>query len=313
MIARLSQILEEARKRPPVRVAVAVAEETSVLEAVRQAQEAGIATPCLVGDEQKIRNLSEKVSLVLADGQVVNEPEDVAAASRAAGLVRAGQADVLMKGHIHTDDFLRAVLNKEAGLRAGVVMSHVFILQAPQADRLIFVTDGAMNIAPDFVQKAEIILNAVYLARLFGYDCPKVAVLAAVELVNPAMPVTIEAAALGTMSERGQFPDCIVEGPLAMDNAVSVEAAERKRLSGPVPGRADILVVPNIEAGNILVKTFAHLGGGRLAGVLVGASAPVVLTSRADSAEAKMYSIAAAILMASLARAGRLKVGKVHY
>ncbi len=192
-------------------------------------------------------------------------------------------------------------------------MSHVFLLEARSLGRLLFVTDGAMNIAPDLEQKAQIILNAVYLARAFGVEEPKVGVLAAVEVVNPKMPVTIDGAALAGMSARGQFPFCVVDGPFAMDNAVSQEAARIKGLSGPVAGLCDILLAPDIEAGNLLAKTFAFLSGGRVAGLLIGAAAPVVLTSRADSAEARLCSVAAAVLTAGMSRDGRLRIGKLRY
>ena len=244
---------------------------------------------------------------------IIDEGSDLAAAATAAEFVSSGKADILMKGQIHTDDFLRAVLDKEIGLRSGHVMSHVFILETTHLDRLTLVTDGAMNIAPDLVQKADIILNAVYLAQLLGNESPKVGVLAATEVVNPQMQATVDAAVLSKMSERRQFPCCRVDGPFALDNAVSEVAAEIKRISGEVAGKCDILLVPNIEAGNMLAKSFVYLAQGRVAGVLVGAAAPVVLTSRADSAEAKLYSIATAMLMADLRRTSRLKIGKVHF
>jgi phosphate butyryltransferase len=218
-----------------------------------------------------------------------------------------------MKGHLHTDDFLRGLLDKETGLRSGHIMSHVYILETKPLGRLTLVTDGAMNVAPDLPTKADIVMNAVYLARLLGVQMPKVCCLAAVELINPEMPATLEAAALAKMSDRGQFPECQVDGPFALDNAVSLLAAQTKKINSPCAGQADILLVPDIEAGNILAKSFSFLCGGRVAGVLVGAAAPVVLTSRADSAEAKLYSIATAVYMSDMKRDGRTKIGKVHY
>jgi phosphate butyryltransferase len=221
---------------------------------------------------------------------------------------------MLMKGHVHTDDFLRAVVHHESGLRClDVRMSHVFILEAKTVGRLLFVTDGAMNIAPDLEQKAQIALNAVYLARCFGIEKPKVGVVAAVELVNPNMPATLDAAAFAAMDRRGQVPYCIVDGPFGLDNAVSVEAARVKGITGPVAGQCDILLMPDIEAGNIMVKTFSFLGGGRTAGVVVGATVPIVLTSRADMPDARLFSLATAALMANMARDACLKIGKVHY
>lgn len=313
MIRTLDEIVEAVRSRPIRKLAVAVAEHESILSAVRQAAEWGIAEAILVGDRDEIAAAAEKAGLDLAEVSVVHEPEDLAAAAAATELVSSGGADILMKGQIHTDDFLRAVLDRERGLRSGHVMSHVFILETGHLGRLTLVTDGAMNIAPDLVQKADIILNAVYLAQLLGVETPKVGVLAATELVNPNMQATVDAAVLSKMSRRRQFPCCQIDGPFALDNAVSELAAQIKRIDGPVAGNCDILLVPTIEAGNILAKSFVYLAQGRVAGVLVGASAPVVLTSRADSAESKLHSIAAAMLMADLQRTSRLKIGKVHF
>ncbi|MCD6362096.1 MAG: bifunctional enoyl-CoA hydratase/phosphate acetyltransferase [Armatimonadetes bacterium] len=309
----LDDVVAAVRERPMKTVAVAVAEHESVLGAIRQAAEMGIAEAVLVGGRDEIAAAAEKAELDLNDVAVIDQPSDLAAAAVATDLVRTGRADILMKGNIHTDDFLRAVLDKERGLRSGAIMSHVFLLETTHLDRLTMVTDGAMNIAPDLVTKAEIILNAVYLARVFGIDRPQVGVLAATELVNPKMPATIDAAVLSKMSRRRQFPDCIVDGPFALDNAVSALAAQIKRIDSEVAGACDILLVPEIEAGNMLAKSFVYFAQGRVAGVLVGASAPVVLTSRADSAEAKLYSIAAGMLMADLKRTSRLKIGKVHF
>jgi len=220
-----------------------------------------------------------------------------------------------MKGHLHTDDFLRAVLDREHGLRTKAVMSHVFIWEATDIfGRLVFVTDASMNIAPDLVTKSDILLNAVHLAGMFGVACPRVAILAAVELVNPKMPATVEAGSLSKMCERRQFSThCTFDGPLALDNALSERAARVKGITGDVAGRADILLVPDIEAGNPLAKSFNYLTGGRMAGVVVGAAAPVVLTSRADSAENKLYSMAVAVLMSAFERDLELKIGKVHF
>lgn len=309
----LDEIEQAVKDHPVQRLAVAVAQSESVLQAVKDAQTRAIADPVLVGEEREIREVAEKVGLDLVQAAVIDVADECEAAARAALEVREGRADVLMKGHLHTDDFLRAVLDKERGLRSEHIMSHVFILETTALNRLTLVTDGAMNIAPDLVGKANIIMNAVYLARLLGVQRPKVCVLAAVELVNPNMPATLDAAALAKMNDRGQFPECEVDGPFALDNAVSTLAAEIKRIKSPCAGLGDILLAPDIESGNILAKSFSFLAGGRVAGVLVGAAAPVVLTSRADTAEAKLYSIATAVFMAGMKRDSRLKIGKVHY
>jgi phosphate butyryltransferase len=312
-ITTLAEIVEKTRDHPVRTVAVVVAEQEAVLESVRDAIAAEIARPILFGSAAAIEEQAAKVGLDLEQAEVRDMPDDLIAAEQAVLAVRAGEADILMKGHIHTDDFLRAILHKEKGLRSGSIMSHVFILETSARGKLTFITDGAMNIAPDLPTKADIIMNAVFLANCFGLECPKVGVLAAVELVNPAMPATLDAAALGAMARRGQFPNCIVDGPFGLDNAINVEAARLKKIAGDVAGDCDILVCPSIEAGNMLAKSYAFLCGGKSAGVLVGAAAPVVLTSRADSAEAKLYSIATAVLTVNLSREGRTKVGKVHF
>jgi len=306
-------VLKAVEDAEPRSVAVAAANEITIIEALKQAQEADVGIPTFFGDAAKIRSMAGDIGWKLPDERVVDAPDPLKAAAMAVAAVKEGRCDVLMKGQIHTDDFLRALLDKENGLRTGVAMSHVFVMEVSGRENLLFVTDGAMNIAPDLVRKAEIILNAVYLANAFGLDMPKVAVLGAVEVVNPAMPATIEAAALAKMGDRGQFPGCIIDGPFGLDNAVNPTAARIKNITSPVAGQADILLVPDIESGNMLVKCFSHLASGRTAGVLVGASAPVVLTSRADTARDKFLSIAVAVLMANVSRVGRLKIGRVHY
>ena len=308
------QLMNVIKDKPLRDVAVAAADDESVVEAVQLAQQRGIARAILVGRKKGIMEKAAKINFALDEQDVVDEPDEIRAAAQAVSLVAEGRADIVMKGYLHTDDFLRAVLHREKGLRTGVVMSHVFIIEVPEFDRLLMITDGAMNIAPDLQQKAEIILNAVHLANLFGVMRPKIGILAAVELVNPNMPVTLEAAVLAKMSQRNQFrPEVIIDGPFALDNAISEIAAKHKGITGPVAGVADILMVPDIEAGNILAKSLVYFGHYRLAGVVVGASAPVVLTSRADSAESKMLSMAAAVMMVTAQRLLRLKIGKLHY
>jgi len=310
----LDVLMKLVEKHPVRKVAVAVAQDASVIEAVQEARERNIAESVLVGDEQEIHEAAESLGTSLDGVPIVHEADPLKAAAAAVRRVSSGEADILMKGYLHTDDFLRSLLNKEYGLRAGSIMSHVFVAEIRELDKLVFITDGAMNIAPTLEQKSAILLNAVHLANMFGVMKPKVAMLAAVELVNPAMPATIDASSLAKMADRGQYvPACIVDGPFGLDNAVSGAAARHKKIGGPVAGQADILLVPNIEAGNMLAKSLVYFGNHRLVGLLVGAKAPVVLTSRADTAESKVLSIAAAVLMVNLKRALRLKVGKVHY
>jgi phosphate butyryltransferase len=312
-ITRLDQIMDAIVGRPRGRLAVAAAEDETVLQAVKEARDRDIATPVLFGRAREIERIAGEVGLSREGLSIHDVAEPATAAVAAADAVRRGEADVLMKGRVHTDDFLRGVLDRERGLRTGSLMSHVFVLELAHEERLLLVTDAAMNIAPTLEQKAAIALNAIYLARVLGMEPPRVAVVTAVELVNPAMPATVEAAALATMSRRGQFTTGIIDGPFGLDNAVSPEAARIKGLGGEVAGRADILLVPDIESGNILAKSFSFLARGGVAGVLVGAAAPVVLTSRADSAAAKLSSIALAVLMAGMRRDERLKIGKVHF
>jgi len=313
-MTNFDELLTFVNEFPVRKVAVAVAQDAMAIEAVYEARMKNIADAVLVGDETEIKSLAQTAGVSLEGFRIVDEHDPIRAVLIAVDMVTTGEADILMKGYIHTDDFLRGVLHREKGLRTGSIMSHVFIAEVRSLNKLLFITDGAMNIMPTLEQKAAILLNAVHLANIFGLNNPKVAVLAAVELVNPAMPATVEAACLAKMSERGQYvPACTVEGPLAMDNAVSLIAARHKKITGPVAGEADILLVPNIEAGNILVKSLVYLGVHRTIGLLIGAKAPVVLTSRADTRESKMLSIAGACLMVNITRALRLKIGKVHY
>lgn len=299
---------------PVRRVSIAVAQDPTVIEAAIEAKKRNITEPILVGDEPEIRKIADEIGVSLDGIAVDHEANPIRAVDHAVRLVAAGEADILMKGYIHTDDFLRGVLHKESGLRTGSIMSHVFVSEIRGQNRLIFITDGAMNIMPTLEQKAAILLNAVYLAKLFGCERPKAAVLAAVELVNPSMQATVDAACLAKMADRNQYvPPCTVDGPLAMDNAISELAAKHKKISGPVAGNADIFLVPNIECGNVMVKSIVYLGAHRTVGLLIGAKAPVVLTSRADSMESKLLSIAGAVLMVNRAREFRLKIGKVHY
>lgn len=304
-------VLEAIKPYPKRRVAVAVGQDEAVLDAIARAEREGIADGVLVGDEGLIHQIAKTHDISLDGIDIVHEPDANKAARRAIALVSQGDCHIAMKGKIHTDDFLRAILDKEVGLRSSRLLSHVFILEVERPVRhLLFVTDGAMNIAPNFEQKAQIATNAIALARLFGIEQPKVAALAGVELVNPKMQATQDAAILALMSYRGQFEQGIVEGPLALDIAVSEEAARVKGVSNPVAGKADILLVPSLESGNILAKAFSHLAGGRTAGLVLGAKAPVVLTSRADSAESKFLSIACAVYAATM-ESVRVKVGKV--
>jgi phosphate butyryltransferase len=314
LITSFEGVLEAIREFPLRRVAVACAQDAAALAAVAEARQRNIAEYVLIGERTGILATAEAAGVAIDETKILDERDPLKAAAQAVRLAHDGNADIVMKGYIHTDDFLRAVLDRENGLRSGAIMSHVFILEAKILGKLVIVTDAAMNIAPDLPTKGDIILNAVHLASMLGLETPRVAVLAALELINPAMPATIEAAALAKMAERWQFSvPCRVDGPLALDNALSLLAAKHKKIGGEVAGQADILVVPDIEAGNILAKSFVYLAGGDVAGVLVGAKRPVVLPSRSDNARSKLCSIAVAVLMTNFEREVRLKIGKVHF
>jgi phosphate butyryltransferase len=312
-IRKFEDILDVIDDFPVRRVAVACADDVEVLKAVVEARERDIAEYLLVGDREAILARAAEAGLTIERARIEHQPDPLKAAA-AVRLTHEGDADIVMKGYLHTDDFLRAVLDRDNGLRTGAVMSHVFVLEPRLQDRLIFVSDAAMNIQPDLATKANIILNAVHLASMFGLERPRVGVLAAVEVVNPAMPATVDAATLAKMSERRQFSTpCVIDGPFGLDNAISELAAKHKRMEGPVAGLADVLIVPDIESGNILAKSFVYMAGGDIAGVLVGARRPVVLTSRADNARSKLFSIATAVLMTNFEREVRLKIGKVNF
>jgi len=300
MYRSMEDIIAAAKSLPiRQRLVVAAAHDTDVLEAVRDAVEWNVVTGILIGDQDKITAIAEEVGLDLGKCQVIPEVDPTQAARRAVALVADGDADLVMKGKVGTADILRAVLDKDKGLRTGRLLSHVTALDIEGYDRLLFMTDGAMNIAPDLGQKIQIIQNSVDVAIALGFAQPKVAVLAAVELVNPDMPATQEAAMLAKMADRGQIKGAVVDGPLALDNAVSHHSAEVKGINSPVAGEADILMVPDIEAGNVLYKSIVYFAKARIAGVIAGAKAPVVLTSRSDSRQSKLDSIAFSAVFAA--------------
>lgn len=297
---KLEHLIDQAAGQPKKTVAVAVAEDHEVIEAVAKAIKLQLAQFRLYGNQEKIMGMLQEHGLRTSEHiEVIAAQSSAEAAELSVKAVRNGEADVLMKGNIPTANILKAVLNKEWGLRKGSVLSHVAAFEVPNYDRLIFVTDAAMNIAPDVTQKAAIIQNTVEVAQAIGMDLPKVAPIAAVEVVNPAMQATIDAAMLTQMNRRGQIKNCVVDGPLALDNAVSQIAAEHKGIVSDVVGKADILLVPTIEAGNVLYKSLVYFADAKVGAMIAGAKAPIVLTSRADSAETKVYSLALAVATAS--------------
>jgi len=296
MLKSFDQVLKCAKERESARVAVCAAQDRDVLEAVRMAAEIGMGEFTLVGDARRIAELASSVGLDLSGVVVMDEPDTTKAARLAVGLVSAGEAGILMKGLVPTADFLRAVLDREVGLRTGKLLSHVAVFGSPRYDRFFYLTDGAMVVAPTLEEKVQIIENAVGVAHRLGNETPRVACVAAVEVVNPAMPETIEAAALSKMSDRRQIKGCIVDGPLGLDNAVSMESAQHKGVGGPVAGQADIILAPDIAAGNAIYKTMIYFGDIESAAVVAGARAPIVLTSRSDSPRARLLSLAVAIV-----------------
>lgn len=292
MIKNLEELLEAARNGKKKTISVAVAQDSVVLEAVVKAVELDIVEAILVGDEKAIRAIAEKEGINLSEVRIINEPDINNAAVWAVHLVTAGQADYLMKGLIGTADLLKAVLNKEAELRTNNLLSHVMLYDVPTYHKLLFLTDGGMVPYPELKDKIGIINNAVSVAKALEIDMPKVAPICAVEVVNPSMQATIDASTLSTMNRRGQIKGCIIDGPLALDNAISKEAAKHKGIVSEVAGDADILLVPNIESGNFLGKSLTYFAKAESAGVIIGAKCPIVLVSRADSSKSKLYSIA---------------------
>lgn len=299
MIKAFDEILKGAKEKGPKVVAVAVAQDIEVLSAINSAKDLGIADAILVGDKNELIEAAGKCGVELAKFEIIDIADKTEACRKAVELVSTGKAHLVMKGLVDTSVILKAVLDEKIGLRTGNVLSHVAVFDVPGYDRLFYVTDAAMNLAPSLEQKKQIIENAVQVAHALGNEKPYVGVLAAVEKVNPKMQATLDAAELVAMNERGELTGCAVAGPFALDNAVSVEAAKHKGMTHPAAGHADILMVPTIEAGNMLYKSMVFFAKAKNAGIIVGAKAPVVLTSRADSDEAKLNSIAIGVLMAS--------------
>lgn len=273
--------------------------EAQALSACGDIANANIGKLALVGPSTRIRELAGALSLDLSRMTLVDTPDDPkAAAQRAAEMVRDGTADVLMKGSLHTDELMGVLVSREAGLRTARRISHAFYFSLPRYDKPLMLADCVVNITPDLQTKRDIVQNAVDLAHTLSINAPKVAILAATESVNPAMPSTLDATALCKMADRGQITGAILDGPLAFDNAISADAARIKGITSPVAGQPDILIAPNLETGNTLYKSFVYMGGAECAGLVLGARVPVVLTSRADSAYARLASAALGVLAA---------------
>jgi phosphate butyryltransferase len=293
---RFDELLKMAKTTVPKKIAIAAAQDEDVLRAVKSAYLEKICIPILIGNKEKIIELSQKINFNLDDIQIIESKDDNEAARTAVSLVSSGKADILMKGLVDTAIILKAVLDKEIGLRTGNILSHAAVFETDRYHKLFIITDAAMNIAPSASEKKQIIENTLPLCKSLNIENPKVAVICAKEKVSPKMQATVDAEILVNMNKNGEIKGCMVEGPFGLDNAISREAAALKGVKGEVAGDADILLMPNIEAGNVMYKTLTYLADSKNAGIILGAKAPIILTSRADSDEAKLYSILLAVI-----------------
>ncbi len=293
-LSNLNSFIEIAKSKHGKIIAVAAAEDDNVLSAVTAAKEQGIASAILVGNKEKIIKIAAEENLDISSFEIIEENIPAIAARKAVSLIRESKAHILMKGMVGTADFLRAVLDKDNGLREGALLSHIGFFEIDAYHKVLALTDAAQNIAPDLKEKTAIIKNAIKAFHRFGIAQPKIGLLAPVEVVNPKMESTTDAALLTMMSKRKQIKGAIIDGPLAFDNIVSKEAAEHKGLVSDVAGDADLIVAPNIETANALYKSFTYFGKATVAAIILGAAAPIVLTSRADSDRSKLMSIALA-------------------
>lgn len=309
MSLQTDAILEKCRTLAPVRTAIVHPAKPNVIEAVDEAVRADLIEPVLVGPKQKTLAAAAEVGIDISAWQCIDTEHSHAAAEKAAELAAGKHVDAIMKGALHTDELLGAIIAAGSGLRTARRISHAYLMSIASYPKPFIITDAAVNILPDLAAKADIVQNAVDLWRvIYGETVPpKVAILAAVETINPKMPATLDAAALCKMTDRGQITGCLMDGPLAFDNAISPEAAKEKGILSVVAGNADILVVPDIEAGNMLAKQLTFLGGAEAAGIVLGARVPVILTSRADSERARLLSCALAVLMADARKRGLAK------
>jgi phosphotransacetylase len=300
---KYERLLERCKALAPVPTAVAHPCEKSALEGAIDAAQAGIITPLLVGPRREIEDTAKTAGIDLGNFEIVDTQNSVESGKQAVALVRDGRAEVVMKGSLHTDELMSAIVSREGGMRTGRRISHVFIMDVPTYHKVLVVTDAAINIAPALEDKVDITQNAIDLAVSLGVEKPKVAILCAVETVNSKMPATLDAAALCKMAERGQIKGGILDGPLAFDNAISADAAKTKGIKSAVAGDPDILLAPDLEAGNILAKNLTFLANADSAGMVLGARVPVILTSRADSVRSRIASCAVAKLVAHARRA----------
>lgn len=294
MLKNLSSLLDLAKQKGVCRIAVAAAADKHVLDAIMMAKQEGFAEPILIGEKAAIECIAKEIGFNLSDVQIIDIADPYKASVEAVSLIRSNKADILMKGLVGTGHMLKAVLDKENGLRKGATLSHVALFETQFYHKLLGVTDAAMNVAPEFEEKVSMVQNAIEVFHKLGINEPKVAIVCAVETVNLKMEATVHAAMLTQMNRRKQIKGCIIDGPLGLDNAVSAESAHYKGIVSDVAGDVDLIVTPDINTGNVLYKSMNFLGGATTAAVIMGAKVPIVLTSRADSEKSKLMSIALA-------------------
>ena len=299
---KFHRLVAKAQAHPPLKVAVAHPCDQVSLESVAEAAKLKLIQPILVGPEERIRAVAKEHGIDISGFEIVDAEFSQDSASKAVELVREGRAEALMKGSLHTDELMGAVVKRDTGLRTARRISHCFVMDVPGHDQPLIITDAAVNIAPDLKGKVDITQNAIDLAHALGQKEVRVAILSAMESVNPDVPSTLEAAALCKMADRGQITGAMLDGPLALDNAISAQAAAIKKISSPVAGRANVLVVPDLEAGNMLAKSLSFLADADAAGIVLGAKVPIILTSRADEEMARLASCAVAQLLAAARR-----------
>ena len=305
---KYDRLIARCRELPPTRTAVAHPCDEHSLRAAVEAAAAELITPILVGPRARIADLAARHRIDISRFEIVDTPHSESSAAAAVALVREGRAEALMKGSLHTDEFMGAVVSRDSGLRTGRRISHCFVMDVPLHPDALIITDAAVNIAPTLKEKVDIVQNAIDLARTLGITDVRVAILSAMEIVNPDVPSTLEAAALCKMADRKQITGAVLDGPLALDNAINLDAAQVKNIESPVAGRANVLVVPDLEAGNMLAKSLTFLAGADAAGIVLGARVPIILTSRADSMLTRLASCAIATLIADVRRRQPAKV-----
>lgn len=299
---KYEQLMARCKGLAPTPTAVAYPCDESSLSAVVEAAETGLLSPILVGPRAKLDAVAKQLGKDISRYAIVEAPDSVTAAEQAVRLVREGKAEMLMKGSLHTDELMGAVVKRETGLRTARRISHCFVMDVPALDHAIIISDAAVNMFPTLEDKVHIIQNAIDLAHALGRERPRVAILSAMETINPKVQTTIEAGALCKMADRGQITGGLLDGPLALDNAINLTAAKIKKINSPVAGQADILIAPDLEAGNMLAKSLSFLADADAAGIVLGARVPIILTSRADSVMARLASCAVAVLVAKARR-----------